>query len=344
MKKLIRKIMLDCPVCGRTHEVEEYEDMTYTIIKGEKIEHIERYFVCPDCNDEDEKIFCLPKQMDNNLLIARNEYRKRHGLLTSEMIVDIRKKYDLTQAEFAKILGWGEATVARYETKAIQDETFDSVMRLFKNSPYEALKMLEKNRQELLQGRYEKIRKLILHDLENGDSYIKRQNLLSIYAKYEDRADLNGNSLLDTDKIVVLVNFFAINKNYLYKIFLMKELWYADALMYKKHGRSITGLVYRHKPFGALPVGHNEILELEGITYEEELDENNVSYRIIPDSSFNINILSEEEREIAREVLNKFQRYDSKAIVGYMHDETAYKKTNDNDYIPFALAGQIRDF
>ena len=40
----------------------------------------------------------------------------------------------------------------------------------------------------------------------------------------------------------------------------MKLLWYADAQHFKKNNQSITGLVYKHMPHGALPIGYDELL------------------------------------------------------------------------------------
>ena len=47
--------------------------------------------------------------------------------------------------------------------------------------------------------------------------------------------------------------------------------WYADALSYKNRGRAMTGLVYRHEPMGALPVGHYSLMNLEKLNVQEEL-------------------------------------------------------------------------
>jgi len=43
----------------------------------------------------------------------------------------------------------------------------------------------------------------------------------------------------------------------------MKLLWYTDALYFKRYGQSMTGLVYKHMPLGALPVAFDEILNFE---------------------------------------------------------------------------------
>lgn len=49
------------------------------------------------------------------------------GLLTSDEIVAIRESYGLSQVDLAKLLGWGEATISRYESKAIQDEAYRKI-------------------------------------------------------------------------------------------------------------------------------------------------------------------------------------------------------------------------
>ena len=42
---------------------------------------METYYLCPN-SDEDENEFVTGKMMNDNLLNARNEYRKAHDLLT----------------------------------------------------------------------------------------------------------------------------------------------------------------------------------------------------------------------------------------------------------------------
>ena len=82
---------------------------------------------------------------NENLLNARNAYRVKMGLLTSDEIVAIRESYGLSQVDLAKLLGWGEATISRYESKGIQDEAYDTMLRLVKDNPLQALEFLKKN-------------------------------------------------------------------------------------------------------------------------------------------------------------------------------------------------------
>jgi putative zinc finger/helix-turn-helix YgiT family protein len=116
---LIRKVYLNCPICDKSHEVEERQRIAKIIIKDDEIEYKEEYYYCPNVTDDEENEFELPYMTNENLLAARNAYRIKHGLLTSNDIVEIRENYDLSQVEFARLMGWGEATISRYESKAM---------------------------------------------------------------------------------------------------------------------------------------------------------------------------------------------------------------------------------
>ena len=79
--KLIRRIHMECPICDKVHEIEERTQLAKIIIKGEEVNYVETYYLCPN-SDEDENEFVTGKMMNDNLLNARNEYRKAHYLLT----------------------------------------------------------------------------------------------------------------------------------------------------------------------------------------------------------------------------------------------------------------------
>lgn len=76
-ENLIRKIKMECPLCDKVHEIEERARIAKTIIKGEEVYYEETYCFCQD-SDEDENEFVTGKMENNNLLNARNAYRKAH--------------------------------------------------------------------------------------------------------------------------------------------------------------------------------------------------------------------------------------------------------------------------
>lgn len=86
------------------------------------------------------------------------------------------------------------------------------------------------------------------------------KSLNSLYVTYQEESDFNGYKLLDIDKLTNVIGYFACFVHNLYKVKLMKLLWYTDALYYKRYGRAMTGLVYKHMPLGALPIGYDEII------------------------------------------------------------------------------------
>ena len=341
---LIRKIQMECPLCDNVHEIEEWSRTATTIIKGEKIDYEERYFVCLNC-DEDENVFVTGKVENDNLLNARNAYRNAHGLLTSNDIVAIREKYGISQADFAKLLGWGEATISRYESKAIQEEAYDNMLRIVRDNPLAALELLQKNGDQISGSKKMSIRHRIIENLdEAGREYLQRKTLESEYVEYSELCDENGMKILDIPKLETVISYYANKIHKLYKVKLMKMLWYADALCFKIHGHAMTGLVYCHDEMGALPIGHYKIVGLQNVKMVEEFEEESFKYRFLHNKDLDEDLLSGDEKKILDLVIEKFKSYSAPQIIEYMHNEIAYKKTEDKEIIPFSLAKQIRDF
>ena len=157
--------------------------------------------------------------------------------------------------------------------------------------------------------------------------------------------EYNGNKKLDINKLENMINFFASKMKGLYKVKLMKLLWYADSLHYKLHQRSMTGLVYYHYDMGALPKGHHKILELKDVKVKEEFDSPEViKYHILPRENFDESVFSKEELEVLNSVVNRFRYTKTADMIAYMHDEVAYQRTAPKELIPFELAKEIREF
>ena len=128
MFKEISKIKKECPVC----EIERnliYGVMDEVLkVRGEDIEITSRVNYCPEGNhyfydvaDEEEKF-----------QTAYREYRQRKGFLQPEEIKKIREQYGLSQKSFARLLDWGDITIHRYESGAIQDTVHNDFLLLIK--------------------------------------------------------------------------------------------------------------------------------------------------------------------------------------------------------------------
>lgn len=340
---LIRKIHMDCPLCDKTHEIEERKRNTTITIKGEEVAYEERFYFCSNA-DEDENEFESGTMANENLLNARNAYRVKKGLLTSDEIVAIRESYGLSQVDLAKLLGWGEATISRYETKAIQDEAYDTMLRLVKDNPLQALEFLKKNSEKFTPMKKFEIRSKIVEKLDSyGKEFLTRQAFEGEYANFEEPCDSNGFTVLDIDKIEVMISYIAEQVSNLFKVKLMKMLWYSDVVSFIKNGYAMTGMVYRHEPMGALPIGHYSLMNLENLNVQEEVSYNYDSMlHVYPSKNVDYGVLSEDEKDTLDKVIIKFKDFKAKDIVDYMHEERAYKETFSDEIIQFSLAKEIR--
>ncbi len=340
---LIRKIHMDCPLCDKTHEVEERKRIAAITLKSEEVTYEERFYFCENA-DEEENEFETGAMTSENLLNARNAYRVKKGLLTSGEIVAIRESYGLSQVDLARLLGWGEATISRYESKAIQDEAYDTMLRLIKDNPLQALEFLKKNAEKFSRSKRLEIRSKIVEKLDSyGKEFLTRQTFEGEYANYEELSDANGFTALNIDKIEAMISYIAENISNLFKVKLMKMLWYSDVLAFAETGFAMTGMVYKHEPMGALPIGHYSLMNLERLNVQEEMSYNyDTMLHVYPTEGMDYSILSDGEKAILDKVIKKFRNYKAKEIVDYMHKEKAYTETAAGEIIPFSLAKEVR--
>jgi len=75
---LIRKIYMNCPLCDKTHEVEERKRVATVTIKGDKVAYEERFYYCANA-DEDENEFESGSMLNKNLFNARNSYQNKQS-------------------------------------------------------------------------------------------------------------------------------------------------------------------------------------------------------------------------------------------------------------------------
>lgn len=228
MEKLIEKIKVNCPICNKKHFVEKRKRTNKIKIKDKVIEYEEIFLQCPQTNEEENE-YVNAEIMDENLQNARDAYRFQNNLLTSKEIKQIRNKYKITQLEMAKLLGVGDVTVTRYET-------------------------IENN-----------IKTVIVKETLN---YLNEQEIEAKYVNFLEKNAENGNTSLEINKTEAIINYISQNYPHLYKVKLMKLLWYIDSIAYKENKKSLTGLVYTHQKMGALPIAYDELLKLPSIKVE----------------------------------------------------------------------------
>lgn len=347
-KTLLKEVNYNCPICEKKHKVEVYEEKTKALIKKEPIEYKEIFYFCPTSKEE----FYPEDVLDQNLIRAKDKFKEIRGFLTSSEIKEIRKYYKLNQKEFSNLFGWGDITIQRYENRNIQDETYDEIIRRAKDNPLFVFEELNRHKGKFTEDRFKEI-EIYLKDVikKRQVSYLKKEVLKALYIDFDKLNEFNGYKLLDLDSIEQMLRFFSQYNCNLYKTKLMKLFWYADVQHFKKNNQSISGLVYEHMPYGALPIGYDEFLFAfnDSISVIEEYlecigeEEEKISYRIKNLKKVDQNKLKPSEIAVLDKVNSYFSRMSSKQISEYMHKEVAYNRTKEGDLISFKLAAKMKE-
>lgn len=90
----------------------------------------DRFYRCSRCEEQ----FFNGEMMDDSLRRATAVIRAEDGLLAPEEIVELRRKYGLTQAELERLIGAGEKTVVRWERGTVsQNKTAGTLLRTLRS-------------------------------------------------------------------------------------------------------------------------------------------------------------------------------------------------------------------
>lgn len=335
MKKIASEERL-CIICMEHHEVITVELMDEEIFKGEKVAFQATYEYCSNADEYAE----TEEMIRQNSLAMKDAYRQKVGLLTSKEIKAIREKYDISQKDLAEVLGWGRATINRYEKYQVQDRAHDHILRKIDSDPKWFLEMLEQARPRLTEKAYDKYAAEAKKYYTRSKTRYLIDTIHADYAVYEGQP-CTGGVELDLDKVVEMINYLASKVCSLHKVKLMKMLWYADALHFKRTGRAISGLVYLALPMGAVPESHHHIISLEGVVFDEVEYNDNVGYRFTPVPGFMVQHLTESELRALDTVIAELGALNAKEISERMHGEEAYKLTPLRKPISYELAKSL---
>ena len=120
-----------CPICGEGHVFASVQ-MVESEYKGHKANLPLHYKQCDTCTSDFAGM--AESKLNKRVLMA---FRKQvDGLLTGEEITALRKQYQLTQAQAARLFGGGPVAFSKYENGDVaQSEAMDTLLRLVRRSP-----------------------------------------------------------------------------------------------------------------------------------------------------------------------------------------------------------------
>ena len=318
------------------HDVKTVMVREKNTFKGVPVEYDAEYFYC----DRADETYADEQQISQNDIAMKNAYRAHVGLLTSDQIAAIRARYGISQSDLCLLLGWGAKTITRYESHQVQDIAHDTILRKLDADPEWFLKLLQAAKGSLSPASYSKYLEAGTTLFEQDHDLYLKSAIMAKYVRFSQNIEVNGNASLSLDVVVDMIRYYANSAlvTSLYRVKLMKMLWYADALSYKRRGHAMSGLVYRALPMGAVPVAYESIVDLSAIHCEEIDMGDGTGYRFLPTADKTYPTLTSEDREILDAVIQRFGRASKDEIVETMHHEDAYTETALNDIIQFKYA------
>jgi putative zinc finger/helix-turn-helix YgiT family protein len=326
-----------CPNCEKISELEHIITTEEVNVRGDLIKIEVEYYKCTECGEEFED----PGSKDDPLEKAYREYRRKHGMIQPEEISEMRKLYGLTQQELSKLIGWGGATISRYENGALQDHAHDRVLQLIRN-PENLQKLVNKNGSFLP----EKKRERFLNELSAAiEKRCSLPNILSErFGKYEPSIE-SGYKNLDLNKLFQMIIFFA--KDGVLKSKLCKLIFYADFKCFKDYAISISGAKYAHAHHGPVPdnyeyyfatlIHDEKAIRVEEIDYGEYLGE-----KFYSESEPDLSVFSDNELEVLLLVKKFFQSFNATKIREFSHNEKGYNETKVGDIISFEYSNDLQ--
>jgi putative zinc finger/helix-turn-helix YgiT family protein len=297
-------------------------------IRGEDVTVDARVAVCRTCGGE---IGCGEFD-DATFKAAYAVYRSRHGLLQPEAIKAIRSKYGLGQKAFARLLGWGDVTLARYEVGSLQSGSHDAALKLAED-PLNIRRLLQQNGDRLSEDqRAALLSRLDQLPAEQGNVLVREDA-----ATYGTRSGLR--------KLGEMMVHFA-ERPAMWRTRLNKLLFYADFLHFKRFGVSISDARYVNMQYGPVPA---DFYALQAALVDDtSLDERlggvgDCSATVfVANRPADCSLFSADELRTLDDVVRKFDGWSASQIAEFSHREPAWTETGDRDTIGYEFAERLQ--
>lgn len=324
-----------CPNCEKETRIELIRTKEALEIRGERVEVDAEHFKCLECGESFENT-----RGPDALEAAYREYRRGHGLLQPEEIRNWRKNYGLTQKELSQLLGWGDATLSRYESGALQAEAHDKVLRLAME-PHNLLTLLRETPEALGHDKHQRLTaELSAVEAESCSFERVFEERFGRYAPDE----FSGYKKLDLAKLFNAILFFC--KDGQLKTKLNKLLFYADFEHFKGYTVSITGTRYVHLPHGPVPDNYEfyfaELIDKGGLEIEEIVVGQYLGEKYVALTKPDLSIFSETELKVLLEVKEHFKSFSATEIRDFSHEERAYAETVKGEKISYKFAEYLQ--
>ena len=327
-----------CPYCKKEIDY-KIEKRSVKEFRGIEIDTYENVAVCEECHQD---LYVNEIEEKNNERIYEL-YRVKANIIKPQDIVDLRKKYGISQRELTAILGFGKMTINRYERGGVPTKSQSEYIRLLIDSDN---KFIEKVKEAYKSGNINNktYKKIVSEDINISIDKEQIQDNIRRYLIYtlKRKPDIyNGYKSLDIEKVENIISYIASKVKNLTITSLNKYLWFIDILSFNQRSVSITGLTYQNQKFGPTIIDkkYDEISLLDDKYIREDIEtENGNTTKIISNENYNLDKVSDTEKEIIDKIIKMLKNKTVTDISELSHREEGWKKTKRLETISFEYA------
>lgn len=306
-------------------------------IRGTLVEVDNDYPICPRCGER----IAESGLMDGNLARQYDAYRQKNGIPDASELVSLRKRYGMSQRQLAALLGFGLASIQRYEKGTLPTDAHARLLRLLRN-PREvrerlsdpSCKLSEKERAKLLSKLDSSVGGRIEYYIIGFESLDFVPSSASIFT---------GNRSFEPARLRETVCYLAKHAVDLYKTKLNKILFYLDFATFRDHGSGFTGLRFAHADYGPVPDSYELIMAAlvnnASLSYREQGEGQVVVALRDPDMSlFSETDVAQLEKVVA--FANKFKT--AGQLSSFSHQEAAWQNVASGSLISYEYARMLK--
>lgn len=317
-----------CPNCVGEGTVQLVSTTETRTVNKEEFEVPVDYFACQRCGESFQTL-----DMEDSLVKARELYRTRHGMVRPEQLSAWRKSLGLSQAELAAVLGWGVATVSRYENGKLQSDAHDKSMRMAMRSADTLIELIRSARDLEPQ-----VRTRLMTELEQkaGSAALEKAFASSVRSA--------PGEIIRLEKLEQLVLLLGEGEG-VFVTKLNKLLFYCDFKHYQQHGRSLSGLAYERLPYGPVPSAFRllfSLLEQRGVIEQVEVlvgSAEGTQVRSL--KAADRNVFDEEELALLLAIKKRFAGMGANEVSEASHREQAWIQTPMGALIDYRHAAAL---
>lgn len=275
--------------CNECEDLVNYEIFEETITeqyKGERVKFIFKVGRCKCCGNE------VATDIEYNFRKSEAKikaYKKKIGIIDTDEILEILRKYDIGKEALADIAGFGKVTIKRYFEGFIPAKEYSDTLVRILNDENLFMDLVQKNKSKLKEVTYHKI-----------------------FTRYERLVEIRES------KIDQIANYIITHLGEVTPLALEKLLFFCNGVNYAVNGKQLIldeSQAWAHGP--VYPSVYNKYKKYK----YKPIDDG-----ILSDHGWMVSKLSEEELKVIDMVIRTFGLYSPKTLEKISHSQRPWRE------------------